>query len=65
MKHSSDIEEIESTGLGEEEKHFRCLPGSGLYSWNDGGELKVPNKNKMRVSHLSTVVRKTYGIEVC
>lgn len=24
-----DIEEIESTGLGEEEEHFGCLPGSG------------------------------------
>lgn len=50
MKHSSDIEETESTGLGEEGKRFRCLPGSGLYSWNDGGELKVPNKNKMSVT---------------
>lgn len=57
-----DIEEIESTGLGEEEKHFGCLPGSGLCSWNDGGELEVPNKNKMRVSHLRTVGGETYGV---
>lgn len=27
-----DIEEIESMGLGEEEKQFGCLPGSGLCS---------------------------------
>lgn len=33
-------EEVESTGLGEEGKHFECLPGSGLCSWNDGGELE-------------------------
>lgn len=57
-----DLEEIESTGLGEEEKHFGCLPGSGLCSWSDGGELEVPNKNKMRVSYVRTVGRETYGV---
>ena len=33
-------EEVEWTGLGEEEKHFECLPGSGLCSWNGVGELE-------------------------
>lgn len=41
-----DIEEIESTGLGEEEKHSGCLPGSGLCSWSDGGELTSRTKIK-------------------
>lgn len=33
-----------------------------MCSWDDGGELKLPYKNKMRVLHLRTFGRGTCGV---